>query len=579
MKDFYKSNLNIWIHTAACLGILFMGCYHLEKFNYIAVLEDEFGYWGTAASMAGYDWTELMEQCSYYAPGYSFLLLPIIIFLPSWLWYKTAILVNVLLLVLTYFISVKVGRRLFPQADIKLIAAAGALTAIYPGNITYATVAWTETLQYFLIWLLTYLLVLLEEKFSYIRMGEMLVVTTYLYYVHNRNIGVMAVLLGMFVLIMRKNRRKLWEYLLPIFFCTSAYFAFRVFRNHEVMWLYGGGRAVTANNFTVSGNMISLYFQRLLDNLSTYGVSVYSKFFYLLLGTGFTFFAAVSQIGTLLKHNILKKTYYDEYAISRVWCVTITVIMLLLTALQMMGNDRKDIIVYSRYYEHTVGPVLFIGIIAVCSMGGRLLRKIMMLTAIFCLPGILTIPAKITEANAYFNSICAPVLGIYYDNTDDIQEAFVWILFTLNLIVIIMTAEALFKSTSYRKIVTIAVLFLVFVVGGFESSTYMDRARASFEAATEPIRDTLIDRNERELYYIVDEENDPNSIQPRYLQYMIPNHKIHLSTREELYDWAGESNLILVYKKDTKTVELLSQDDSSRKVADSSGLILYEINP
>lgn len=575
MKGLNKKN--IWIHIIACFIILFMGCYHLAQLNYITVLEDEYGYWGTAASIVGYDWSELMGKVAYYAPGYSFLLVPIIVMLPNWMWYKVAILLNVLFLILTYFISIQVGSRLFPKVDIKVIAAAGALTAVYPGNITYATVAWSETLQYFLIWALTYLLVVLEEKFTYFKMSVAVVLGIYLYFVHNRNIGVLAILAVFVLLIMLENKRRMWEYLVPVLFLTLGYFAFYVFKQYEITWFYGSSEASSVNNFAVSGNMVLGYFQRLSDNLTAYGRSVYCKLFYLLLGTGFTFFMAVLQTVKLIKRNIIEKAYFNEYIISRLWCIILVVTMLLLTALQMMGDARKDIIVYARYFEYTIGPILFLGILAALTMVGRELRKVMIFTVAFCSIGIIIIPAEITKAKKYFNSICAPVLGAYYDNTGSVQEAFNWILFTMNIMAVLLIAMSFLKNKKL-KVITIEMLFLlVFILEGFKSSVFMDKCRTAREAMTEPIYDCVSSRKERDLYY-VDNELDPNCVEPMYQQYLIPDYRIHLIKREDLLDWTKESRLILVYKKDEATNAMLHSVVANELLCDTDSLILYEIS-
>ena len=204
------------VHALAVAIIVFICSMNISKLNYIAVLEDEFGYWGTAASIAGYDWSELMRVTSYYAPGYSLLLLPIILFFPHTLWYKAAIWLNIILIVLTYFIGCSIGKKLFPEEDVRLIYVASLLTAIYPGSITYMEVAWSETIQYFLIWVLTYLIVSLETKFSYIKVIATLSVSIYLYSVHNRNIGIWACLLVCMLLLFAKNKKKNMDLLFAV---------------------------------------------------------------------------------------------------------------------------------------------------------------------------------------------------------------------------------------------------------------------------------------------------------------------------------------------------------------------------
>ena len=62
--------------------------------------QDEFGYWGNAARLTGYDWSELLAKQSSYAYGYSLLLLPLMrVFSKPILMYKAALCLNVILTV------------------------------------------------------------------------------------------------------------------------------------------------------------------------------------------------------------------------------------------------------------------------------------------------------------------------------------------------------------------------------------------------------------------------------------------------------------------------------------------------
>ena len=113
----------IYIHFFACLFIAILCCLQIQSLDYIIILNDEFGYWAHAASAVGYDWKELISETPYYSWGYSIWLIPIIAILPTpLLWYKAAILLNVVFLLISYYLCYQSGSKLFPQISDKIMA-------------------------------------------------------------------------------------------------------------------------------------------------------------------------------------------------------------------------------------------------------------------------------------------------------------------------------------------------------------------------------------------------------------------------------------------------------------------------
>lgn len=563
------------LHIISVVIIVILSCINMSKLNYIAVLEDEFGYWGTAVSMAGYDWSELMSTTAYYAPGYGILLLPIITLLPNALWYKAAILLNIIFLVLTYFIGCSVGRRLFSEVDIRGIYAASLLVAIYPGNITYLQVAWGETLQYLMIWLITYLIVLLDSNFSYSKMVLALLISLYLYFIHNRNIGIWACMFACLILLFVKNKKKIWVAFLPLLVIGVGYVAFKEIKNYEIVELYGNSVESAVNNFEISGGLFSSYFGRLFNNFNKYLWSVCGKFFYIILGTCFTFFICIYCIIYEFFRNIKQKNFFNEYIISKFWCASVVIVMLMLTALQMIFDDeRKDVLVYSRYFEHTMGPILLLGIIYT-ALYRRKIKNLILFTTIVFLSVIIIIQNKIENARGFFNSICAPVVGAFYDNTDSIKEAFIWIFVTLNIVVLVIVFSAYIRQQYIGFFLIIITIFSVFAIEGIKASAFMNEARASFEAGTEPIYDALQDIEQNELYYIKNKRYDPYITNPKYLQYMIPTYKIHVIEYEDISSLTGDS-LVLVHPSDMESQSYLSDNVYAALLSSTDMLLLYE---
>lgn len=556
--------------------IVFLCCQDMSKLNYIAVLNDEFGYWGTAASIAGYDWQELIAETPYYSFGYSLLLVPVILLFPTpILWYKAAIILNVLLLIISYLICIKIGTELFPEIDVKFIMLIGTLVTIYPGNIAYAQVAWSETLQYFLVWCITYLIVKLDKKFSVFKTFGIILLLIYLYCVHNRNIGVAAVAMLCIFLCFWKHKKPIILYILPVGSLILGYCALKLVKTYEIAVLWSNSAASEMNNLSISSSTFALYFSMLFKNFVLYWESAYGKLFYLLLATGFTFPIVVLSIAKEVVGNVKQRDIFKDFLISKVWCVGILVIMWLLTALKMMAwTGRKDIIVYARYMEQTIGPILLLGIIYTLFYTKKIRGGILLSGIVFCI-GFMGVYQKIYTAKSYFNSICAPLFGVFFDNNDSLEKAFTWVIVAMEVMLVGIIISSFIKGKTVKRILPIIIYITVFCVEGLHVSTYMNNSRKSIEDKTLPVCEQIVQFEQKEIYYVRDATDDQYSVNPKYLQFMIPEHKINLIEREQISTVMENETLIIINPNDKETEELLLKEENADKLVSTAKLSLY----
>lgn len=567
-----KGEIGIHILTAALLS--WLCCMNLSKLNYIAVLNDEFGYWGTAVSMAGYDWKDLIAETPYYSYGYSLLLLPIILLLPTpVLWYKAAILLNAVLLYLSYFICCDIGKRIFGKTDRKLICFVSLVVAIYPGNITYAQVAWSETLQYFLIWCVTWLVVRLEERFSSGKLLATVTLLLYLYCVHNRNIGVAAVgVVTLLLIVIRHRKMAIWMFI-PVFGLAGGYFLLKWVKDYEVTKLWSNSASSALNNVNLDGNTLLIYFRKLVENPDLYGWSLYGKLFYLLLATGFSL-PAMLLFCTKGWYKAARNRVFGRYSVSKFWCMTILFAMWLLTAIQMLDwSVRKDMIVYARYMEHVLGPALFLGLMYL-SCNTKRIRRGTLLAAMVFLAGFLFVANRIGEADSFFNSICAPLFGAFYDNNESLQETFLWIFVTMEIFILGIWRASCVKPAVGKRIVILSFL-AVFCAEGYRSDTYMNNARNTFETNTLPVCEEIMQYKTQEIYYVKDMAVDSYSVNPKYLQYMIPERTIHVV--ENMEGILADHFLLLLNPKSQEMVSLVEGWAGAEKLASTESLNLYQI--
>jgi hypothetical protein len=191
----------IVIPAKAGIHVLFL-CYislvalHLSTGNMSLpwVLIDEFGYLGNAAYFAGYNWSEILSQFHFYGFGYSLLLVPLFFLLddPNHI-YMGIMIFNALTASAIVFVAYAAGRRLFPKLSASAHLLSALAVSLYPAYLVYSNMAWPEVFFAFLFWLsfLSFLVLGHGTKgaYSFALTG---ILIGFIYMVHPRGLSVVA---------------------------------------------------------------------------------------------------------------------------------------------------------------------------------------------------------------------------------------------------------------------------------------------------------------------------------------------------------------------------------------------------
>ncbi len=228
-----------------------------QDYNFITLLNDEFGYWGNAALFSGYDWYDLLSKTPYYSFGYSLLLVPILLITKNvQIWYRYAIVINVLFLVISYFLCFYTLRTLFKNLNQKLLLLVSFIVISYTPNIVYAEVAWSETLLVFLIWLISYLIVRNSENFSYKRSISIFLILFLSLFCHPRMVPIYV--LGNTVIAFQTYKKnidisKMVGFLTGLFiFTIIGYLIYNSVKNLHVDLFWNNSHNSNVNNANIS---------------------------------------------------------------------------------------------------------------------------------------------------------------------------------------------------------------------------------------------------------------------------------------------------------------------------------------
>ncbi len=569
------------LYVAAFVVIGFVCCINIRELDYINIINDEFGYWMYAASAAGYDWKELISSTPYYSWGYSIWLIPIVALLPTpKLWYKAAIFLNVFFLFIAFICCYKVGKRLFPKAGNLLVGVVSVIVILYPGNIVQAQNAWSEILLVCCTWVAAYLIIRLEDNFSMMRFIAAVTVLVYMFAVHNRSIGVVAAGVLCLGLILLKHKKGIGHWIILIFGMLAGYLVVNQVKGYCLDLLWSNSTQSSLNNVSINAETITSYGSRITSQGLKMLGSLGGKAFYLAVGSALTLPLAVICVCRSLISNIRQKHLFDGYAVSKLWCCLGLAFQWGICALAM--NDwvgRKDLLVYGRYMENAIGPVLLLGIMYVVIENRKLVEKVLIFTFAACIIGIYPVYYCVSHARDWFNTLCSPVVGAYFHIWGNYRIAF--ILLSIAVVGIFLTqAISLRVQPEYKRAaVVLTVIGIFYIFTGLQASKYMLDNRTSVERRSVPLAEMITEQYEdRSLYFIQNNEMDFYNMNPKYLQFIIPERTIHVINVEDVEAFANQKVVILANFED-ETVEKLLMEIPGVEKRDTVGLLdLYTVN-
>ncbi len=334
--------------------------YGIHKIYSFTLFPDEFGYWASAAGMAGYDWREIVSLGSYYSFGYSLLLFPVLKLAPDGVAaYRIAVGLNMILMCAAVPLAQGIIKALFPERDEVQRVFIGGIAVLYPSWIFYMQMTMTEALLMFLFMLTFWLFLKLVKRPSVPRAAALAIAAAYLYCVHMRTLGVVtACMIAVAFWGIRRGRlesreeaRKIFRTAAVFFFVlmTALILAF-VLKRYTIAEVFAqvGDGALSTNNY---GGL----WRKLKEILNPQDLfhlimGIAGKIFYLgLAGFGLFYWAAVWCI---------KRIKASEAAL---FLLLSTAAEVLICSVYVAGENNIDSLIYGRYDEFLLPVLMIIG--------------------------------------------------------------------------------------------------------------------------------------------------------------------------------------------------------------------------
>lgn len=536
-------------------------CHGISKSYGFYFPADEFGYWSYAAGLAGYDWSDIASLGSYYSYGYSLILLPVfLIFKDGVIAYRAAMVVNIALLAVCFFILQKMGRTFYAAAAV-----------FYPTWLFYAGTTFAEILLVTLYLTTCMLLLKYLQTDNKRYMALMLAAMFYMYLVHLRAIGVLvsgtAVLLlynirkySIRKYIMRNGGRKVRSVLVPaaaaaVILAVGLLMGLFI-KNYWTGMVYGDTADTLKNANDYAGQFEKIAYIFSIEGLKNLIISVSGKILYLGLASyGIAYFGIIYAV-----RRVREKKYFPLFVLLT------TAAALMICAIYTIRPGRVDTLTYGRYHEYVMPVLLMMGIKELCSKALSAKRTMCRIAVMLELEAVMTwlVTASLNEngqTSFFGNTICG--ISWLYNPQDFEPVSYYWKVYLTGAVLTVAVCMGIWWTGRRRgrEILLMLLVTMQIVIGIRLSSMYIDDSRLGCFRDT-LLREVIYELNpegSREVYYST-EGNAFGNI--GILQFMMRDTPTYIVKTDYDLDSQNEEDLLLIDFRSDQGEALAEKYDS-----------------
>lgn len=536
-------------------------CHGISKSYGFYFPADEFCYWSYAAGLAGYDWSDIASLGSYYSYGYSLILLPVfLIFKDGVIAYRAAMVVNIALLAVCFFILQKMGRTFYAAAAV-----------FYPTWLFYAGTTFAEILLVTLYLTTCMLLLKYLQTDNKRYMALMLAAMFYMYLVHLRAIGVLvsgtAVLLlynirkySIRKYIMRNGGRKVRSVLVPaaaaaVILAVGLLMGLFI-KNYWTGMVYGDTADTLKNANDYAGQFEKIAYIFSIDGLKNLIISVSGKILYLGLASyGIAYFGIIYAV-----RRVRERKYFPLFVLLT------TAAALMICAIYTIRPGRVDTLTYGRYHEYVMPVLLMMGIKELGSKALSAKRTMCRIAVMLELEAVMTWLVTVSlnengQTSFFGNTICG--ISWLYNPQDFEPVSYYWKVYLTGAVLTVAVCMGIWWTGRRRgrEILLMLLVTMQIVIGIRLSSMYIDDSRLGCFRDT-LLREVIYELNpegSREVYYST-EGNAFGNI--GILQFMMRDTPIHIVKTDYDLDSQNEEDLLLIDFRSDQGEALAEKYDS-----------------
>ena len=557
----YKWDTGKAAHWAAFLMILIIFCiyeYGIEKICGFTMYPDEFGYWASAASVVGYDWSEVASLGSYYSFGYSLILIPVLaVFADGVMAYRAAVFINMLLMCVSVPLLGKLIEKIFPDTKTGVRVLVSGAAVLYPAWIFYMQMTLVEAVLMFVFSSIIYLFYRFMEEQKISTAIALAVMLIYGYCVHMRTVGVViaCAIVCLYRLIREKGNKKtlfIWFGAVVLLFGIAV-----LLKNRTVtsVYSYAEQEVLAGNGYGGQWGKFARIFT--LEGMKKFIPGVIGKLYYLgISGFGTFYWALVWCIKESIP--LFNRRIDRENIRPRQWLALFLLLAIigqvLISSIYMYDPSKIDGLVYGRYNELLVPVTIMIGIVMMSR--SRFLIPVTLLTGTV-LGSITFLLLHVINTGNMSGIRGYHVPGISYllqENNIDVRLYFwqTWLLgFGLMLLVCAFVWLGRRRASTWWLY---AGILVIEIAAGLQISNHYTYKVNNNNYENMMIAELLQEKRDEDTVILYLEEGAPPFVD--FLQMQIPEDGIHVIRKEELSS-IGARNHIVITGAETEQDEIL----------------------
>ena len=478
---FFKNNIFLVLGMGIAVAICMYGILGIYGFSFFP---DEFGYWAPAATVLGYDWSDITALGSYYSYGYSIILLPILLLFRGGVSaYRAAVVLNLLLQCLSIFLLYYILDELYPGEKKEVRSIMATVAALFPAWLFYVQTTMVEALLNFGVIFSVFIMLRFLKKPGIINGAILAAILIYLYLVHMRCLGIIgagAVTLFIWLLSHRKEgAKKSFRGLLLLAVLAILFAITFILKDKVISVLYHG-----SSDFVLSWNDYSGIMYRLKKIVSIQGIGyllkdICGKVLYMGLATfGIAYFGVV---GCFRKASAAFKAFKAKTASYRdflwIYVLLVVVFQFLVALIYLNGASapdagRLDNFLHGRYIDFFLPILIVIGLEEMLR-GDRIFLifevnyLVMLITSMVGMYVISTNDTQLRNAHGYTMVGMSFLLPFPLSDTIDYYHKEV----IFRVIITLLVAMLFISVRRIRQEVIISALLIIQVILGVHACT------------------------------------------------------------------------------------------------------------
>lgn len=527
---------------------------HIAILNGPTAFNDELGYLGNAAALAGKDWHEVMQSCNWYSYGWSMVITPLFVLCSNMrIIYRCVNVINALLLVAVFLMQRWLLRGMFPDKDRRLVTTTAACVCLYPAYLMYSSGASSEVWLLFVFTLVTTLLyrvIQAPKMYQVFLFGFLLY---YCYVCHNRLLGVLLAGILVFALLALTRAVDRKSVLLFAASLILAFFLFSALKGYVVSQNWREGLPA-GNNF--SGGFSKLLDLTSIDVLKNFLCVLASQALYSCLASygalPFGVFLCLCGIVRSVKRHAFKEAGLELWLVLS-FLSTLAISAIYFGASADISSLRVDHVFYGRYFAPVSPLLIAYGLLRLSEWGrttaNRLYETFYPCVILLCALGGMIATRQLTNPVCNLPNVSS--LGIYSVRFDACYLSFVAALFALTGTRILVSCFRGKKVFPYIGLAGFSAVCVIsaFAIKGCITSGQESRAKslplvdsiASFDTGDTPVY--IVDSANIKAYYQCMLVDIPLRYTPRGTLATIPEDRFYaIISKADYYEQGFDVN-------------------------------------